>query len=169
LLRALSAASGAGKQVISMPMINLADEIPPCPQWFCDAMDEYKAGLAAHAPARREAVQNLTAKGYSTREIADIVGVSHVTVADDVKNLKAIDAAAQRREGGAGIPAPPINKDIPRRQRRPSIGRMIAAERGGKNVTSITTPDGVTLHFGKGESTEASNPWLDDLNKVTKQ
>jgi hypothetical protein len=57
----------------------------------------------------------------------------------------------------------------PRRQRKPNIGRMIAAaERGGKNVTGITTPDGVTLHFGKGESTETSNPWLDDL-KATKQ
>jgi hypothetical protein len=57
----------------------------------------------------------------------------------------------------------------PRRQRRPSIGRMIAAaERGGKNVTSITTPDGMTLRFGESEPTEASNPWLADL-KVIKQ
>jgi hypothetical protein len=58
----------------------------------------------------------------------------------------------------------------PRRQRKPSLRKMIvAAERVGKTVTSITTPDGVTLHFGKGEPTETSNPWLDDLNKVTKQ
>jgi hypothetical protein len=56
------------------------------------------------------------------------------------------------------------------RQRKPSIKRMIAAaERAGKNVTSITTPDGVTLHFGKVEDTEASNPWLADLDKMTKQ
>jgi hypothetical protein len=56
-----------------------------------------------------------------------------------------------------------------RRQRKASIRKQIAAaERSGKTVTSITTPDGVTLHFGKGEPTEASNPWLDDL-KVTKQ
>ena len=55
------------------------------------------------------------------------------------------------------------------RVRKPRIDRMIAAaERSGKNVTSITTPDGVTLHFGKAEPTEASNPWLADL-KVTKQ
>jgi hypothetical protein len=66
-------------------------------------------------------------------------------------------------------PAVPTPESRSRRQRKPSIGRMIAAaERGGKNVTSITTPDGVTLHFGKVEATEASNPWLDDL-KVTKQ
>jgi hypothetical protein len=55
----------------------------------------------------------------------------------------------------------------PRRQRKPNIGRMIAAaERSGKNVISITTPDGLTIHFGKGEPTEASNPWLDDLTNA---
>jgi hypothetical protein len=57
----------------------------------------------------------------------------------------------------------------PRRQRKPSLRKMIAAaERDGKIVTSITTPDGVTLHFGKVDDTDAANPWLDDL-KVTKQ
>jgi hypothetical protein len=66
-------------------------------------------------------------------------------------------------------PAAPTPQPKSRRQRKLSIGRMIAAaERGGKNVTSITTPDGVTLRFGESEPTEASNPWLDDL-KVTKQ
>jgi hypothetical protein len=47
---------------------------------------------------------------------------------------------------------------------------IAAAERAGKSVTSITTPDGTTLHFGKVEGTVAINPWLvwiDD--KVTKQ
>jgi hypothetical protein len=71
------------------------------------------------------------------------------------------------------VPMPPLppmpvsqRRETPR-QRKQDIGKMItAAERSGKNVTSITTPDGVTLHFGKGESTEASNPWLDDLTKV---
>jgi hypothetical protein len=58
----------------------------------------------------------------------------------------------------------------PRRPRKPSIGKRIAAaERSGKRVTSITTPDGITLHFDKTEDTEASNPWLADLDKVTKQ
>jgi hypothetical protein len=47
---------------------------------------------------------------------------------------------------------------------------IAAAERGGKTVTSVTTPDGVTLHFGKGEAaTEANNPWLADIEKATKQ
>ena len=38
-----------------------------------------------------------------------------------------------------------------RRVSKPSIRRMVAAaEKAGKTVTGITTPDGVTLHFGKG-------------------
>jgi hypothetical protein len=70
--------------------------------------------------------------------------------------------AKWERENGL---APPPK----RKPRKPDIRRMVAdAEKAGKTVTSVTTPDGVTLHFGKGESTEASNPWLDDL-KVTKQ
>ena len=57
----------------------------------------------------------------------------------------------------------------PRRQRRPSVGPLIAqAEKAGKRVTSVTTPDGIKLTFGEPEPTEASNPWLADL-KVTKQ
>jgi len=43
------------------------------------------------------------------------------------------------------------------------------AEKSGKAVSSITTPDGTTIHFGEPAPTEASNPWLADLNKVTKQ
>ena len=59
----------------------------------------------------------------------------------------------------------------PRRQRKPRVHTLIKqAEKSGKTVTSITTPDGVTLRFGEGEAaTEANNPWpLDDF-KVTKQ
>jgi hypothetical protein len=52
------------------------------------------AQLEVSIPERREAVRNLTAEDCSTREIADIVGVSHVTVADDVKNLTPLDAVA---------------------------------------------------------------------------
>jgi hypothetical protein len=57
-----------------------------------------------------------------------------------------------------------------RRARKPSIKRMVAnAEKTGKTVTSITLPDGTVLHFGEPKPTEASNPWLADLDKVTKQ
>ena len=31
------------------------DELPPCPQWFCDIMDEYKAAVEAAAPERQAA------------------------------------------------------------------------------------------------------------------
>lgn len=56
------------------------------------------------------------------------------------------------------------------RQRKPSVATMIKqAEKSGKAVSSITTPDGTTIHFGEPAPTEASNPWLADLNKVTKQ
>ena len=56
-----------------------------------------------------------------------------------------------------------------RRQRKPSIGKMIKqAEKAGKNVTSITMPDGVTLTFGQ-EPTEVGNPWLTAIEKQTQQ
>jgi hypothetical protein len=65
----------------------------------------------------------------------------------------------------AARPAFPASK----RQRKPSIRTLIKqAEKAGKPVTSITTPDGVTLKFGESEPTEAANPWLADL-RVTKQ
>jgi hypothetical protein len=58
----------------------------------------------------------------------------------------------------------------PRRQRKPSIRTLIQqAEKAGKPVTSVTTPDGITLRFDQPEPAEASNPWLAELDKVTKQ
>jgi hypothetical protein len=56
-----------------------------------------------------------------------------------------------------------------RRKRKPSIATLVKrAEKTGKTVNSITTPDGTTINFGAPESSEANNPWLADL-KVTKQ
>jgi hypothetical protein len=58
----------------------------------------------------------------------------------------------------------------PARRRKPGLRRLIAqAEKTGKTVTSVTTPDGHTLTFGEPQSSEANNPWLVDLDKVTKQ
>jgi hypothetical protein len=55
-----------------------------------------------------------------------------------------------------------------RRQRRTRVDRMIAqAERAGKKVTRATMPDGTVLHFGDDAPT--SNPWLTEINKVTRQ
>ena len=57
-----------------------------------------------------------------------------------------------------------------RRPRKPSIGKMIMQmEKAGKPVRSVTTSDGTTFTFGQPEPTEASNPWLADLDKVTRQ
>ena len=58
----------------------------------------------------------------------------------------------------------------PAKARRPSIARLVKqAERAsGHSVSGITTPDGMTIHFGQPELGEANNPWLADL-KVTKQ
>jgi hypothetical protein len=59
---------------------------------------------------------------------------------------------------------------LKRQRRKPSIARQIKqAEKAGKTVTSITTPDGTTIHFGDSESSEANNPWLADIEKATKQ
>ena len=84
----------------------------------------------------------------------------------DHKRLASLLDARQRALQSRAPPHPQ-----PKRQRKPSIKKMIAAaERAGKKVTSITTPDGVTLRFGESEPTEANNPWLVGIDdKVTKQ
>jgi hypothetical protein len=53
-----------------------------------------------------------------------------------------------------------------RRPRKPRIDRAIAqAEKAGKTVTGITTPDGVTLTFGDEVPTESSNEWDEALRR----
>jgi len=83
--------------------------------------------------------------------------------------------SAEKAELLATLPVEDTSEDrssLPtpaKRQRKPSLGKLIAqAEKSGKPVSSITTPDGVTLQFGEPEPTEATNPWLADL-KATKQ
>jgi hypothetical protein len=60
---------------------------------------------------------------------------------------------------------------VERKPRRPSISKTIeqAEKATGKTVASITMPDGTTLRFGEIEPTEATNPWLVDLDKVKQQ
>jgi hypothetical protein len=63
--------------------------------------------------------------------------------------------------------AEPQRSPQPRRRRNPSITTLVKrAEKTGKTVTSITTPDGTTIHFGDSAPTEATNPWLAHLPKV---
>jgi hypothetical protein len=46
-----------------------------------------------------------------------------------------------------------------RRARKPRIDTIIKqAEKAGKNVTSVTTPEGVTLTFGEANTDESVTP-----------
>jgi hypothetical protein len=76
-------------------------------------------------------------------------------------------AVSQERTAERSVVSKPAK---PHRKRKPSLRALIAqAEKAGKPVTSVTTPEGITLRFDQPESpAEASNPWLADL-KVTKQ
>jgi N6-adenosine-specific RNA methylase IME4 len=60
-------------------------------QWVQDRLGGYVRMSVAE---RQEAVKNLTAEGHSLRESAEILGVSHQTVANDVNNLTPLDAVA---------------------------------------------------------------------------
>ena len=94
--------------------------------------------------------------------------LARVRPSADLASLFARFAAREAALLGRPTTVPAPTK--PRRQRKPSISKMIAAaERGGKTVTSITTPDGVTLHFGKVEPTEANNPWLAGIDDKVDQ
>jgi hypothetical protein len=83
---------GAGRQISLAKRLGVPQALGlSIEEWVNDRLGGY---VRMSIEDRREAVRNLTAEDYSTREIADIVGVSHVTVADDVKNLTPIDAVA---------------------------------------------------------------------------
>jgi hypothetical protein len=71
-----------------------------------------------------------------------------------VERLRAIAAM----KAMVGLDAKPAS-----RRRKPSIATMIKrAEKSGKEVTSIVTPDGTTLNFGEAEPSEA------DINELDK-
>jgi hypothetical protein len=64
-----------------------------------------------------------------------------------------------------------LKKKTPK-PRKPSIRKLVEqAEKAGKNVTSITTPDGTKLDFGGAAPVEPENSWpLDEFRpKETKQ
>jgi hypothetical protein len=64
---------------------------------------------------------------------------------------------------------------VPQRRRKPRRRQTLAsalrqAAKVGASVSGATIEDGkITLTFGEPQPTEASNPWLDELDKVTKQ
>ena len=57
-----------------------------------------------------------------------------------------------------------------RKPRKPTLSRALAeAAKAGKPVRgAVIEADKIELQFGEPESTQTTNPWLDDL-KVTKQ
>jgi hypothetical protein len=87
---------------------------------------------------------------------------------DDVrKSLPPIIGSMAIVEGG-----PVERPSRRRRQRKPTLARALAeAKKAGVNVAGATlSSDGaVSLTFGQGETTEATNPWLADIEKATKQ
>ena len=59
-------------------------------------------------------------------------------------------------------------KGKPRKPRKPSIKALVkqAEQATGKAVTSITTPDGTKLDFGKPEPAAPDHPWpLDEFQR----
>ncbi len=89
-------------------------------------------------------------------------------VIDYMRNARETGEVLALEEAEAMLQAELVKR--PRRKRKVSVSKIIAqAEKSGKLVSSVTAPDGTKLTFGEPEPTEASNPWLADLDKVTKQ
>ena len=83
----------------------------------------------------------------------------------------ALDTICDQIRPAAAQPMPPRSRRQ-QKPRNPSIATLIErAEKTGKAVTSITTPDGHTIHFDETKPTDANNPWpLDEFRmKETKQ
>jgi hypothetical protein len=82
-------------------------------------------------------------------------------------SLADCEAARRSYEALCNGTAKPERK---RRERKPSVATLIKrAEKAGKTVTAITTPDGVTLTFGEAKENDANsgtnvNPWDEVLN-----
>jgi hypothetical protein len=85
--------------------------------------------------------------------------------ADHERLLQALSPAVRAESRGSGTIVPdPISPA--KRQRKPSVGTLIKqAEKSGKPVTSVTTPDGTVLHFGEPEQATQSNPWDEVLSR----
>jgi hypothetical protein len=68
----------------------------------------------------------------------------------------------QRRPRAAPLDPPPDHAPPQRRrQRKPSIATLLKqAEKAGRPVTSVTTPDGTTLTFGEGVADSPLDEWL---------
>jgi tRNA1(Val) A37 N6-methylase TrmN6 len=76
------------------------------------------------------------------------------------------------RFGDIWIGNPPYRPDTRRRQRKPKLASVAKqASKAGIEVARYEIrPDGsIVIVTDKGESTEASNPWLAEAERLTKQ
>jgi hypothetical protein len=104
-------ASGAWRQIALAKRLG----VPKALNLSTDEWVEQRLGgyIRMSIPDRRAAVRELTAEGGSTREVAEIVGVSHETVADDVRNLTAESRKAGEDARKAILEAPVDPKILP--------------------------------------------------------
>jgi hypothetical protein len=78
--------------------------------------------------------------------------------ADRTRAIKAFLAEMPAAARADILPPPAARRE--RRPRKPSIATLVKrAEETGKTVTSITTPDGTTIHF-ESKSENALDQWI---------
>jgi hypothetical protein len=69
-------------------------------------------------------------------------------------------------ELGEGDHSAPATETAPKRRRTPSIRTLIRqAEKAGKPVSSLTTPDGITLRFGEVDASKPASDWDEVLRR----
>jgi hypothetical protein len=123
-----------------------------------------------HFAAKAEAYRLLFERQDRARTVTDARAALRLDAAPVKPARKPRLPRAAPPPDGLRTPAEAARKV--RKPRRPSISKMIAqAEKAGKPVTSITTPDGMTLRFGEPEPAAPENPRpLDEFRtKETKQ
>jgi len=120
-----------------------------------------------HFAAKAEAYRLLFERQERARTATDAKAAPRLDAAP-VKPSRKLQTVRARPADGLRTPVAAARKL--RKPRRPSISKMIAqAEKAGKPVTSITTPDGMTLRFGEPEPGALENPWFADLDKAKQQ
>lgn len=83
---------------------------------------------------------------------------------------KALAGAAFSRRFGDAVMRTKIasSESRPTRRRKLRVDALIRqAEKAGKVVTSITTPDGTTLRFGEAEQDGSNNSWDEVLRRAS--
>jgi hypothetical protein len=82
-------------------------------EWVDDHLGGY---IRLTLPERREAVAELTAEGMSSRQVADVLGVSHNTAAKDLRSVTSVTPEEQELSADeAGL----VSNVTPPRQPKP--------------------------------------------------